>query len=81
LIPSFFLIATLCLATVFGLMKRLLAVTSVDFSLAAEIGDNGTKTLLEEIEKDRETHFDWLEEQKNQIEPMGIQCYQAEQVG
>lgn len=43
--------------------------------LAAEVGDNGTKTLLEEILKDEESHIDWLEEQQDQIEQMGIQCY------
>ena len=49
--------------------------------LAADVGDNGTKTMLEEILKDEETHIDWLEEQKDQIEQMGIQCYLAEKMG
>lgn len=49
--------------------------------LAVEVGDNGTKTMLEEILKDEEGHIDWLEEQFNQIEQMGIQCYLAEQIG
>ncbi|MDW7643795.1 MAG: bacterioferritin [Desulfuromonadales bacterium] len=49
--------------------------------LAAEVGDNGTKTMLEEILKDEESHIDWLEEQKDQIEQMGIQCYLAEKMG
>ncbi|UCG38839.1 MAG: bacterioferritin [bacterium] len=49
--------------------------------LAAEVGDNGTKTLLEEILKDEESHLDWLEVQLDQIEQMGIQCYLAEQIG
>src|SRR6056297_816258 len=35
--------------------------------LAAEVGDNGTKTLLESILKDEEQHIDWLEEQQDQI--------------
>lgn len=48
--------------------------------LAAEVGDNGTKTMLEEILKDEESHIDWLEEQKDQIEQMGIQCYLAEKI-
>jgi bacterioferritin len=48
--------------------------------LAAEVGDNGTKTLLEEILKDEESHIDWLEEQQDQIEQMGIQCYLAEKM-
>lgn len=49
--------------------------------LAAEVGDNGTKTMLEAILKDEESHIDWLEEQKEQIEQMGIQCYLAEKMG
>lgn len=49
--------------------------------LAVEVGDNGTKTLLEEILKDEEAHIDWLEEQQDQIEQMGIQCYLSEQIG
>lgn len=49
--------------------------------LAAEVGDNGTKTMLEEILKEEESHIDWLEEQKDQIEQMGIQCYLAEKIG
>jgi bacterioferritin len=43
--------------------------------LAAEVGDNGTKAILEDIIKDEESHIDWLEEQQDQIEQMGIQCY------
>jgi len=43
--------------------------------LAVEVGDNGTKMLLETILKDEEMHIDWLEEQQDQIEQMGIQIY------
>ena len=49
--------------------------------LAAEVGDNGTKTLLESILKDEESHIDWLEEQQDQIEQMGLQLYLSEQTG
>ena len=49
--------------------------------LAAEIGDNGTKVILEGILKEEEDHIDWLEEQQDQIEQMGIQCYLSEQIG
>lgn len=48
--------------------------------LAAEVGDNGTKTMLEGILKDEESHIDWLEEQKDQIDQVGLQRYLAEKI-
>lgn len=49
--------------------------------LAVEVGDNGTRELLESILKDEEEHLDWLEAQLDQIDQMGIQVYLSEQVG
>lgn len=49
--------------------------------LAVEVGDNGTKSMLEAILADEEEHLDWLEEQQDQIEQMGIQIYLSEQRG
>jgi len=49
--------------------------------LAVEIGDNGTRELLESILKDEEAHIDWLEAQIDQISQMGIQNYLVEQLG
>ena len=48
--------------------------------LAAEVGDNGTRELLESILKDEEDHLDWLEAQFDQIGQMGIQNYLAQQL-
>jgi bacterioferritin len=48
--------------------------------LAVEVGDNGTRELLESILKDEEAHVDWLEAQLDQIEQMGIQNYLVEQI-
>jgi bacterioferritin len=48
--------------------------------LAAELGDNGTRELLESILTDEEKHVDWIEAQLDQIEQMGIQNYLVEQV-
>jgi bacterioferritin len=49
--------------------------------IAVEVGDNGTKELLESILKEEEAHIDWIEAQQDQIKQMGIQVYLGEQVG
>ena len=49
--------------------------------LAVEVGDNGTREMLEAILKDEEDHVDWLEAQLDQIKQMGIQNYLVEQLG
>jgi bacterioferritin len=47
---------------------------------AAELGDNGTRELLESILKDEEEHIDWIEAQLDQIRQLGIQNYLVEQI-
>lgn len=48
--------------------------------LAVEVGDNGSRELMESILKDEEAHIDWLEAQLDQIKQMGIQNYLVEQL-
>jgi bacterioferritin len=48
---------------------------------ASELGDNGTRELLESILKDEEAHIDWLEAQLDQIKQMGLPSYLVEQLG
>ena len=47
--------------------------------LAVEIGDNGTREMLESILKDEEAHIDWIEAQLDQIKQMGLAPYLSEQ--
>jgi len=48
--------------------------------LAAEVGDNGTRELLESILKEEEEHIDLLEVQLDQIQQMGLPNYLVEQI-
>jgi len=48
--------------------------------LAVEVGDNGTRELLESILTDEEEHIDWIEAQQDQIKQMGIGNYLGEQI-
>ena len=43
--------------------------------LSSELLDNGTKELLDGILKDEEAHIDYIEEQLDQIEQMGLEHY------
>lgn len=48
--------------------------------IAVEAGDNGTRDLLQSILNEEEDHIDFLEEQQDQIEHMGVQIYLTQQV-
>jgi bacterioferritin len=49
-------------------------------NLCREIGDNGTRVLLEEILQGEEHAIDWLEAQLDLIKQVGTQGYLAEQI-
>jgi bacterioferritin len=49
-------------------------------ALAATLGDNGTRELLEGMLTSEEDHVDWLETQLGLIEKLGDQLYLAEQM-
>jgi len=48
--------------------------------LAVEVGDNGTRELLESILVEEEEHIDWIEAQQDQIAQMGIENYLSQQI-
>jgi bacterioferritin len=47
---------------------------------AVDVGDNGTRELLESILKEEEDHIDWIEAQLDEINQVGLQNYLAEQI-
>ncbi|WP_298270782.1 bacterioferritin [Geobacter sp.] len=48
--------------------------------VAVELGDNGTRELLESILKEEEGHIDVIEAQLDQIKQMGVPNYLGEQI-
>jgi bacterioferritin len=45
-----------------------------------EVGDNGTREMLESILREEEDHIDWIEAQLGQIKQMGLKVYLSEQI-
>jgi bacterioferritin len=48
-------------------------------ALAVQLADNATRDLLAKILQDEERHVDWDEQQRDQIEQMGLENYLANQ--
>jgi bacterioferritin len=48
--------------------------------LCVEVGDNGSRELLESILREEEDHIDLIEAQLDQIKQMGVQNYLVEQI-
>jgi bacterioferritin len=49
-------------------------------ALATQLGDNGTRELLDEILESEEEHVEWLEAQFTLLEQVGEQNYLAQQI-
>jgi bacterioferritin len=50
-------------------------------NFCAQVKDNGTRDLLEEILIESEEHVDWLEQQLHLIATVGLENYLTEQMG
>lgn len=50
-------------------------------ALCLEVGDHGSRQILEDILVAEEEHIDWLETQLFSIETIGLENYLAEQLG
>ncbi len=60
--------------------KQAIEGYNATIKLAAEVGDDGTRKLLQSILADEEEHLDRLEAQLDQIDQMGIQNYLSGQI-
>ncbi len=60
--------------------KGAIAAYNDAIKLASDMGDNGTREILEDILEDEEAHIDWIESQIDQIDQMGLQNYLTKQL-
>jgi bacterioferritin len=60
--------------------NKAIADYNAGIKVAQDIGDNGTKELLESILADEEAHIDSIEGQRDQISQMGIAVYLSQQL-
>ncbi len=63
-----------------GLERDAIARLNKSIALAVEIGDNGSRELMEELLVSEEEHADWLEAQLELIRQVGEQNYLAQQI-
>jgi len=63
-----------------GLETEAVARLNTAIALAVEVGDNGTRELLEGILTSEEEHVDWLEAQFDLLAQVGEQNYLAQQI-
>ena len=57
-----------------------LQVLGPGVKLCLELGDTGSRELLEHIIVDEEQHVDWIEAQLHEIDELGYENYLAEQI-
>ena len=60
--------------------KAAVARLNDGIALCRDLGDNGSRDLLQHILEDEEEHIDWLEGQLHAIDEMGIENYLAQQL-
>lgn len=58
---------------------RAIGAYNAAIRLMVESGDGGTRELVESILADEESHIDWIEGQRDQIEQMGLGIYLGRQ--
>jgi bacterioferritin len=68
------------LAADLGLEHQAVAMYNRGIALCAEVGDFGTRDLLQEILADEEEHVDFLETQQSLIAQLGLPMYLSRQV-
>jgi len=64
----------------YGLEMDAIARLNKSIGLAVELGDNGSRELLEEVLVSEEEHANWLEAQLELIKQVGEQNYLAQQI-
>jgi bacterioferritin len=67
-------------------VDRELEVDAIDryrrgVTLALELGDPGTRELLERLVVGEESHLDWIDTQLSMIDDIGIELYTQHQIG
>jgi bacterioferritin len=63
-----------------GLELDAISRLNKSIALAVDVGDNGSRELLEEILVSEEEHVDWLEAQLELLKQVGEQNYLAQQI-
>jgi len=62
------------------LEREAVARFNAGIAKAVELGDNGTRELLEDMLTSEEEHIDWLETQLTLVEQLGEQLYLSQQI-